>query len=67
MHGSLTKNGRVRNMAPKVPKQERARKKVMGRAKKRLQYTKRILQVDPKDKRKRGPNAGSGKKVEEKK
>ena len=36
---------------------------VVGRAKKRLQYKKRIESVDPSDKRKRGPNAGSGKKV----
>ena len=62
VHGSLTRNGKVRNQAPKVEKQERARKLVVGRAKKRLQYKKRIESVDPNDKRKKGPNAGSGKK-----
>ena len=64
VHGSLTRNGKVRNQAPKVEKQERARKLITGRAKKRLQYKKRILSVDPNDRRKRGPNAGSGKKVD---
>ena len=63
IHGSLTRNGKVRRQAPKVDKQERARKLVVGRAKKRFQYKKRIENVDPKDKRKKGPNFGSGKKV----
>ena len=35
-HGSMARNGKVRNQAPKVEKQERAKKIVMGRAKKRL-------------------------------
>ena len=64
VHGNLTRNGKVRRQAPKVEKQERARKLVVGRAKKRFQYKKRIEQVDPKDKRKKGPNFGSGKKVD---
>jgi len=50
------------DQAPKVEKQDRLRKKVKGRAAKRLQYKRRVLGVDPKDKRKKGPNAGSGKK-----
>ena len=58
----MARNGKVRNQAPKVEKQERLKKKVVGRAAKRLQYKRRILNVDPKDKRKKGPNAGSGKK-----
>ena len=33
-----------------------------GRAKKRLQYKRRVVMVDPKDKKKKGPNFGSGKK-----
>ena len=37
---------------------------ITGRAKKRLQYKRRVINVDPNDKRKKGPNAGSGKKVE---
>ena len=58
----MARNGKVRNQAPKVDKQERLKKKVTGRAAKRLQYKRRILSVDPMDKRKKGPNAGSGKK-----
>ena len=62
VHGSMARNGKVRNQAPKVDKQERLKKLIVGRAKKRLQYKRRVVNVDPKDKRKRGPNAGSGKK-----
>lgn len=36
----------------------------MGRAKKRQQYEKRIIKVDPNEKKKKGPNFGSGKKTE---
>ena len=60
----MARNGKVRNQAPKVDKQERLKKLITGRAKKRLQYKRRIVNVDPMDKRKKGPNAGSGKKVE---
>ena len=60
----MARNGKVRNQAPKVDKQERLKKLVVGRAKKRLQYKRRIVNVDPMDKRKKGPNAGSGKKTE---
>jgi len=59
----MARAGKVRNQAPKVDKQERAKKRVAGRAKKRLQYKKRIVNVDPNDKRKKGPNFGAGKKV----
>ena len=61
-HGSLARNGKVRNQAPKVEKQERLKKLIVGRAKKRLQYKRRIVNVDPNDKRKKGPNAGAGRK-----
>ena len=37
----------------------------MGRAKKRQQYERRIIKVDPNEKKKKGPNFGAGKKVEE--
>ena len=60
----MARNGKVRNQAPKVDKQERLKKKVVGRANKRLQYKRRVVNVDPMDKRKKGPNAGSGKKTE---
>lgn len=59
----MARAGKVRNQAPKVEKAERAKKRVAGRAKKRLQYKKRIVNVDPNDKRKKGPNFGAGKKV----
>lgn len=61
----MARAGKVRNQTPKVEKAERAKKIVTGRAKKRLQYKKRIVNVDPNDKRKKGPNFGAGKKVEE--
>jgi small subunit ribosomal protein S30e len=60
VHGSLARNGKVRNQAPKVAKAEKTKKKVMGRAKKRQQYGKRIVGVDPNDKRRKGPNFGAG-------
>ena len=60
----MARNGKVRNQAPKVDKQERLKKPVMGRAKKRLQFKKRVINVDPNDKRKKGPNFGAGKKPE---
>ena len=58
-HGSMARNGKVRNQAPKVEKAERAKKIQMGRAKKRLQYARRCVLVNPNDKRKRGPNSSS--------
>ena len=37
---------------------------VMGRAKKRQQYEKHIIKVDINEKKKKGPDIGSGKKTE---
>ena len=65
VHGSLARNGKVRNQAPKVAAQERAKKKVAGRAMKRIQFNRRVVNVDPNDKRKKGPNFGSGRKPED--
>ena len=65
VHGSIQRNGKVRNQAPKVEKKERLRKLKVGRAKKRLQYNRRVKNVDPNERRKKGPNAGSG-RVEQK-
>ena len=65
VHGSLARNGKVRNQAPKVAKAERAKKRVCGRAKKRNSYNRRVLAVDPNDKRKKGPNFGAGRKPED--
>ena len=63
-HGSMARNGKVRNQAPKVEKQEK-KKDPTGRAKKRIQYARRCAMVNPNDKRKRGPNFGSGRKPED--
>jgi small subunit ribosomal protein S30e len=65
VHGSLARNGKVRNQAPKVAKTERAKKKQMGRASKRMKYNRRVVGVDPMDKRKKGPNFGAGRKPED--
>lgn len=45
VHGSLTNAGRVRAKTPKVPKQEDKPKPLTGRAKKRLLYTRRFINV----------------------
>ena len=67
VHGGLAKIGRVRALAPKVAKVESHywNRPKTGRAKKRIQYNRRIAGVNPKDKRKQGPNAGSGRKPED--
>ena len=44
VHGSLARAGKVRNQTPKVEKQEK-KKKVLGRAKKRIQYNRRFVNV----------------------
>ncbi len=62
VHGSLTRAGKVRNQTPKAEKQERRRKQITGRAKKRQQYNKRFLSEDAQNPRRKGPNAGSGRK-----
>eukprot|EP00997_Jenningsia_sp_PLL12_P011062 NODE_8520_length_406_cov_29.829132_g7644_i0.p3 GENE.NODE_8520_length_406_cov_29.829132_g7644_i0~~NODE_8520_length_406_cov_29.829132_g7644_i0.p3 ORF type:complete len:67 (+),score=18.99 NODE_8520_length_406_cov_29.829132_g7644_i0:41-241(+) len=62
VHGSLARNGKVRNQTPKVDKMERTKKHIVGRAKKRAQFNRRFKAVNPNDKRQPGPNAGSGKK-----
>ena len=45
VHGSLSRAGKVRGQTPKVPKAEKKKKMVMGRAKKRHQYNKRYVNV----------------------
>ena len=42
IHGSITKPGKVKKSTPKVPKKVK-RKEPRGRAKRRLQYNKRVL------------------------
>ncbi|PSC72849.1 40S ribosomal S30 [Micractinium conductrix] len=44
VHGSLARAGKVRGQTPKVPKQEK-KKTPKGRARKRLQYNRRFVNV----------------------
>ena len=45
VHGSLARAGKVRNQTPKVEKQETKKVLPRGRAKKRLQYNRRFVNV----------------------
>ncbi|XP_044777712.1 putative ubiquitin-like protein FUBI-like protein ENSP00000310146, partial [Neomonachus schauinslandi] len=56
VHGSLARAGKVRGQTPKVAKQEK--KKKTGRAKWRMQYNRRFINVVPTF-GKKGPNANS--------
>ena len=55
VHGSLARAGKVRGQTPKVAKQE----KKTGRAKRRMQYNRRFVNVVPTFGKKKGPNANS--------
>jgi small subunit ribosomal protein S30e len=59
VHGSLARAGKVKGQTPKVEKQEKKKKKT-GRAKRRMQYNKRFVNVVATFGRKRGPNANAG-------
>lgn len=59
VHGSLARAGKVKGQTPKVEKQEK-RKKKTGRAKRRMLYNKRFVNVVATFGRKRGPNANAG-------
>ncbi|KAL1768124.1 ubiquitin fubi and ribosomal S30 [Sigmodon hispidus] len=56
VRGSLARAGKVRGQTPKVAKQE---KKKTGRAKRRMQYNRRFVNVVPTFGKKKGPNANS--------
>merc|ERR1711997_549611 len=58
VHGSLARAGKVRGQPPKVDAQEKKKKKT-GRAKRRIQYNRRFVNVVQTFGRKRGPNANS--------
>nr|XP_033798271.1 ubiquitin-like protein FUBI [Geotrypetes seraphini] len=58
VHGSLARAGKVRGQTPKVAKQEKKKKKT-GRAKWRMQYNRRFVNVVPTFGKKKGPNANS--------
>jgi small subunit ribosomal protein S30e len=55
VHGSLARAGKVRGQTPKVAKQEK-KKHETGRAKKRLQYNRRFVNVVVGVGKKKGPN-----------
>lgn len=58
VHGSLARAGKVKGQTPKVDKQEKKKKKT-GRAKRRLQYNRRFVNVVATFGRKRGPNSNT--------
>merc|ERR1711966_69350 len=55
-HGSLARAGKVRGQTPKVEKQD-SKKKVTGRAKRRIQYNRRFVNVVGGAFAKKGPNS----------
>ncbi|XP_066156654.1 ubiquitin-like FUBI-ribosomal protein eS30 fusion protein [Euwallacea fornicatus] len=59
VHGSLARAGKVKGQTPKVEKQEKKKKKT-GRAKRRIQYNRRFVNVVASFGRRRGPNSNSG-------
>merc|ERR1712167_539168 len=58
VHGSLARAGKVRGQTPKVAKQDKKKKKT-GRAKRRIQYNRRFVNVVAGAGKKRGPNSNS--------
>merc|ERR1719215_692220 len=59
VHGSLARAGKVRGQTPKVEAQEDKKKKKTGRAKRRIQYNRRFVNVVASFGRKKGPNSNS--------
>merc|ERR1711928_105498 len=57
-HGSLARAGKVRGQTPKVEAGEKKKKKT-GRAKRRIQYVRRLNVVETFGGRKKGPNSNS--------
>lgn len=58
VHGSLARAGKVKGQTPKVEKQEKKKKKT-GRAKRRIQYNRRFVNVVQTFGKRKGPNANS--------
>jgi small subunit ribosomal protein S30e len=58
VHGSLARAGKVRGQTPKVDPQEKKKKKT-GRAKRRMQYNRRFVNVVATFGRKKGPNSNA--------
>uniref|UniRef100_A0A0B6Y9S6 Ubiquitin-like domain-containing protein n=1 Tax=Arion vulgaris TaxID=1028688 RepID=A0A0B6Y9S6_9EUPU len=60
VHGSLARAGKVRAQTPKVAKQEGKKKKLVGRAFRRIQYNRRFSNVALSGPgRRRGPNSNA--------
>ena len=58
VHGSLARAGKVRGQTPKVDPQEDKKKPKVGRAKRRMQYNRRV-NVAPVFGKRKGPNSNS--------
>merc|ERR1712121_45174 len=58
VHGSLPRAGKVKGQTSKVEKQEKKKKKT-GRARRRIQYNRRFVNVVATFGRKKGPNSNS--------
>jgi len=58
VHGSLARAGKVKGQTPKVEAQEKKKKKT-GRAKRRMLYNRRFVNVVPTFGKRRGPNSNS--------
>nr|AFM86524.1 40S ribosomal protein S30 [Callorhinchus milii] len=58
VHGSLARARKVKGQTPKVAKQEKKKKRT-GRAKRRMQYNRRFVNVVPTFGKKKGPNSNS--------
>merc|ERR1712076_65026 len=58
VHGSLARAGKVKGQTPKVEPQEKKKKKT-GRAKRRMQFDRRYVNVVQGFGRRKGPNANS--------
>merc|ERR1711872_478680 len=58
VHGSLARAGKVKGQTPKVDPEEKKKAKT-GRAKRRMQYNRRFVNVVPSFGKKKGPNSNS--------
>ncbi|CAB3979028.1 ubiquitin fubi and ribosomal S30 [Paramuricea clavata] len=58
VHGSLARAGKVKGQTPKVDKQEKKKKRT-GRAKRRMQYNRRFVNVVQTFGKRRGPNSNA--------
>ena len=57
VHGGLARSGKVKNQTPKVEKADRRKKLLQGRAKKRLLYNRRFLNIVTGPGKQKGPNS----------